>query len=86
MKRIKKRSALGIVAWSLLALFASGLIVLGTGPFQLVGDGLLALCLIKAGLKIHGHVIGGGPRRRFRFGTSPGPKPKASESKSLPNA
>ena len=66
------------MVWSLLALLAFGLILSGTGPFELVGDGLLALCLIKAGLKIHGHVIGGGPRRRVGFGTSPGPKPAAS--------
>lgn len=43
----------------------------GIGPVELLGDALLALCLIKAGLKAHGHVIGGrrrgGRTRRPRF-------------------
>ncbi|HJM41939.1 MAG: hypothetical protein QGH70_04835 [Nitrospinota bacterium] len=62
-----KRPKTGHIVWGLLTLLSVALIGSGIGPIELLGDALLALCLIKAGLKAHGHVIGG--RRRGRGGT-----------------
>ena len=79
LSRREKRPVLKHLFWGLMLL-------LGIGPIELIGDGLLALCLIKAGLKIHGHVIGGGPRRRLRFGARAGTEPAPPKSERSPGA
>ncbi len=86
MPRREKRPVLGHLFWGLMTLLSVGLMMSGIGPIELIGDGLLALCLIKAGLKIHGHVIGGGPRRRLRFGARAGTEPAPPKSEPSPGA
>ena len=71
---LRQRSMAGHIGWGLLTLVAMAFIFSGIGPIELVGDALLALCLLKAGLKVTGHVIGGGPRRRIRFGSKQTPR------------
>ena len=61
-----KRLKAGHIVWGLLTLLSVAFIGSGIGPVELLGDALLALCLIKAGLKAHGHVIGGRRRGRTR--------------------
>ena len=61
-----KRPKAGLIVWGLLTLLSVAFIASGIGPLELLGDALLALCLIKAGFKAHGHVIGG--RRRGKGG------------------
>lgn len=67
-----KRLKAGHIVWGLLTLLSVAFIGSGIGPVELLGDALLALCLIKAGLKAHGHVIGG--RRRGRGGRTRRPR------------
>ena len=74
-RKLGKRLRTGHVVWGLLMLISVAFILSGIGPVELLGDALLALCLIKVGLKVHGHVIGGGPRRRLRFGSKEAPTP-----------
>lgn len=64
-----QRRVAGHIGWGLLTLISVAFISSGIGPLELLGDALLALCLLKAGLKVTGHVIGGGPRRHARFGS-----------------
>ncbi|MFQ5916039.1 MAG: hypothetical protein ACE5JS_22935 [Nitrospinota bacterium] len=70
-----RRPIAGHIGWGLLTLVSMAFIFSGIGPIEILGDALLALCLIKAGLKVTGHVIGGGPRRRVRFGAKQPPTP-----------
>ena len=86
LSRREKRPILRHLFWGLMLLLAVGLMTSGIGPIELIGDGLLALCLIKVGLKIHGHVIGGGPRRRLRFGARAGTEPAPPKSERSPGA
>lgn len=69
-----RRRVVGSLGWAFLTLLSLAFIFSGIGIVELIGDGLLALCLIKAGLKVHGHVIGGPPKasRSSRF------RPKSS--------
>ncbi|MFQ5692935.1 MAG: hypothetical protein ACE5IM_07835 [Nitrospinota bacterium] len=78
-----RRKIAGPIGWGLLTLVSVAFMSSGIGPIEIVGDALLALCLLKAGLKATGHVIGGGPRRRLRFGskrTPPGANPREEPS------
>ncbi len=43
----------GQLSWGLLTLIAVALMYSGIGPLELLGDALIALCLLKAGLKVH---------------------------------
>ena len=61
---MNRRRVLRSLVWMFLTLLSLVFIFSGIGAVELIGDGLLALCLIKAGLKIHGHVIGGPPKAR----------------------
>ena len=76
-----KRLKAGHIVWGLLTLLSVAFIGSGIGPVELLGDALLALCLIKAGLKAHGHVIGGrrrgggGGARRPRFASKEAASP-----------
>ena len=75
----------GQLSWGLLTLIAVALMYSGIGPLELLGDALIALCLLKAGLKVHGHVIGGGPRRRPRFGSQEEPARDAGSQNNPPH-
>jgi hypothetical protein len=57
-----RRRVLGSLGWGFLTLIALAFIFSGIGVVELIGDALLALCLVKAGLKVHGHIIGGPPK------------------------
>ncbi|MEE8110864.1 MAG: hypothetical protein V3T44_07530 [bacterium] len=79
-----RRRIAGRIGWGLLTLVSVGFIFSGIGPIEILGDALLALCLIKAGLKVTGHVIGGGPRRRIRFGSKRPPSTSNPEGEPSP--
>ena len=77
-----KRLKAGHIVWGLLTLLSVAFIASGIGPVELLGDALLALCLIKAGLTAHGHDIGG--RRRGGGGGARRPRFRSKEAASPP--